>query len=62
MVWDLIQIFFSTFSIFIIWVQRKTIFQLQNELWELERAYRNEVGKFYRYKYQKDFPTSDETT
>lgn len=33
--------------ILIMWFQRKTILELENEVWELEQAYKKETGKHY---------------
>jgi len=50
MTWDIITSLALFFSIFIVWIQRKTIFDLEHDVWEIEQAYKNEVGKPYQYK------------
>lgn len=51
MISDIIQIFGLLGCIIIMWFQRKTIFELENHIWEIERSYRKETGKFYQYKF-----------
>lgn len=48
--WDIITSLALIFSIFIVWIQRKTIFDLERDVWEVEQAYKNKVGKPYQYK------------
>ena len=50
MTWDIITSLALFFSIFIVWIQRKTIFELERDAWEIEQAYKNEVGRPYQYK------------
>lgn len=50
MTWDIITTFVLLISIFIVWIQRKAISELERELWEIETAYKNETGKVYQYK------------
>lgn len=49
---DLFTIFVLAFGMTIIWLQRKTIFELQRDVFELEDAYKKETGKVYRYKHR----------
>lgn len=32
------------------WVQRKTIHELERDIWEIETAYKRDTGKIYRWK------------
>lgn len=32
------------------WVQRKTIHELEHDIWEIETAYKRDTGKIYRWK------------
>ena len=32
------------------WIQRKTISQLEHDIWEIEIAYKRDTGKIYRWK------------
>lgn len=50
MTWDIVTSLALIFSIFIVWIQRKTIFDLERDVWEIETAYKNETGKVYHYK------------
>ena len=50
MIWDVIVSLSFIFSIFIIWIQRKTIFELERDAWEIEQAYKNDTGRPYQYK------------
>lgn len=50
MIWDILPALALIFSVFIMWIQRKTIMELESEVWEIEQAYKNETGKVYRYK------------
>ena len=50
MTWDIITSLALIFSITITWFQRKTIFELERDVWEIEQAYKQEVGKPYQYK------------
>ncbi len=52
MTWDIITSLALLFSIFIVWIQRKTIFELERDVWEIETAYKNETGKVYHYKHR----------
>ena len=49
MTWDLITSLALIFSIVIMWVQRKTIMELERDVWELEKTYKELTGKPYRY-------------
>lgn len=50
MTWDIITTLALIFSIFLTWIQRKTIFELERDIWEIETAYKNQMGKPYHYK------------
>ena len=52
MTWDIITSLALIFSIFMMWIQRKTIFELERDMWEIETAYKNEIGKPYQYKHR----------
>jgi hypothetical protein len=52
MTWDIITTLGLIFSIFSIWIQRKTILELERDVWEIETAYKNETGKVYHYKHR----------
>lgn len=45
---ELISALALVFSIFIMWVQRKSIIELESEIWELEKAYKTETGKPFK--------------
>lgn len=32
------------------WIQRKTINELERDVWEIETAYKRDTGKIYRWK------------
>jgi hypothetical protein len=32
------------------WIQRKTINELERDIWEIETAYKRDTGKIYRWK------------
>ena len=32
------------------WVQRKTIHELEHDIWEIETAYKRDTGNLYRWK------------
>lgn len=49
---DLLTIFALIFGAVIIWAQRKTIFELQRDVFEIESAYKEETGRVYRYKHR----------
>ena len=53
MITDVIQIFGLFGCIIIMWFQRKTIFELQKDIWELEKAYKAETNKVYHYKHRQ---------
>ena len=53
MVSDIITTLALMFSIFIIWFQRRTIFELEKDIWELEKAYKLETNKVYHYKHRQ---------
>ena len=53
MTWDIITSLALIFSITITWFQRKTIFELERDVWEIEQAYKQEVGKQYQYKHRQ---------
>ena len=50
MTWDIITTLSLISSIFVMWFQRKSILELEHDIWEVEQAYKNEVGKPYQYK------------
>ena len=50
MTWDVITTLALLLSISIVWIQRKTIYELEREIWEIETSYKNETGKVYHYK------------
>lgn len=50
---DVIQIFGLIGCIIIMWFQRKTIFQLEQDNWELEKTYKEMTGKDYEYLYRR---------
>lgn len=52
MTWDIVTTIALIFSIFMSWIQRKTIFDLERDMWEIETAYKNETGKQYNYKHR----------
>lgn len=52
MTWDVITSLALIFSIFMMWIQRKTIFELERDMWEIETAYKNETGNQYHYKHR----------
>lgn len=52
MTWDIITTLALTFSIFTVWIQRKTILELERDVWEIETSYKNETGKPYQYKHR----------
>lgn len=52
MTWDIVTSLALIFSIFIVWIQRKSIFELERDIWEIEQAYKKEVGKAYQYKHR----------
>ena len=54
MTWDIITSLALIFSIFMMWIQRKTIFELEHQNWEIEKAYKEDTGKVYHYK-QRQF-------
>lgn len=49
---NILTIFFLLFGMVIIWFQRKTIFELQRDVFEIEAAYKKETGNVYRYKHR----------
>lgn len=53
MISDIIQIFGLLGCIIIMWFQRKTIFELEKDIWELEKAYKKETNKVYHYKHRQ---------
>lgn len=53
MTWDIIVTLSFMFSIFTIWIQRKTIFQLELDIWELEKTYKELTGKPYQYLHRQ---------
>lgn len=50
--WDIITTLALISSIILIWFQRKTIFELERDVWEIESAYKKETGKTYQYKHR----------
>jgi hypothetical protein len=50
MVFDVITSLALISSIIIIWVQRKTIMNLEQEIWQLEQDYKRDTGKVYQWK------------
>lgn len=52
MISDIIQILGIVACIIIIWFQRKNIFELERDMWEIEHAYREKVGTWYIYKHR----------
>lgn len=52
MQWDIITTLALISSVILIWVQRKTILDLERDVWEIENAYKKEVGKPYQYKHR----------
>lgn len=50
--WDIITTLALISSIILIWFQRKTIFELERDVWEIESAYKKETGKPYQYKHR----------
>lgn len=50
--WDIITTLALISSIILIWFQRKTILELERDVWEIETAYKNETGKPYQYKHR----------
>lgn len=50
MVFDVITSLSLISSIIIIWVQRKTIMNLEQEIWQLEQDYKRDTGKVYQWK------------
>lgn len=52
MAFDIITTLALIFSIFVVWIQRKAIFELERDVWEIETAYKNETGEFYHYKHR----------
>lgn len=53
MTWDLFTSISLIFSIVLIWFQRRTIFELERDIWELEKAYKLETNKVYHYKHRQ---------
>lgn len=49
---DVITTFALIFSIFIVWIQRKSIMELERDVWEIEHAYKAKTGKPYQYKHR----------
>lgn len=52
MQWDIITTLALISSVILIWVQRKAILELERDVWEIEMAYKKEVGKPYQYKHR----------
>jgi len=52
MTWDIVTTLALIFSIIVTWFQRKAIFELERDVWEIETAYKNETGKTYQYKHR----------
>lgn len=50
--WDIITTLALISSIILIWFQRKTIFELERDVREIEAAYKKETGKPYQYKHR----------
>ena len=50
MTFDIITTLALISSIIIIWVQRKAILSLEQEVWEIEQDYKNDTGKVYQRK------------
>lgn len=50
--WDIITTLGLISSIILIWFQRKTIFELERDVWEIETAYKDVTGKPYQYKHR----------
>lgn len=53
MAWDIMTSLALISSIIIMWFQRKTIFQLENDVWEIEKSYKSVTGKPYQYKHRQ---------
>lgn len=50
--WDIITTLALISSTILIWFQRKTIIELERDVWEIEIAYKEKIGKPYRYKHR----------
>lgn len=42
-------------SIIVMWSQRKSILQLERDIWDLEQSYKKETGKVYRRKHTNNW-------
>lgn len=49
MTWDIMTSLALIASITAMWVQRKTILQLERDIWEVEKSYKEVTGKPYQY-------------
>lgn len=45
--WELIISMSFFLSVVIIWIQRKSIFELERDVWEIEKAYKEKTGVPY---------------
>ena len=50
MIFDILTSLALTSSILIIWFQRRSIGNLEQQNWEIENAYKRELGKVYIYE------------
>lgn len=50
--WDGIIALSFLFSVIVVWFQRKTIFELERDVWEIEKAYKEKTGIQYQYKHR----------
>jgi len=52
MTFDVITTLALISSIFVMWFQRKSIMELERDVWEIENAYKVKTGKPYQYKHR----------
>ena len=50
--WELIISMSFFLSVVIIWIQRKSIFELDRDVWEIEKAYKEKTGVPYQYRHR----------
>lgn len=53
MAWDLFTSLSLVVSVIIMWFQRRTIFELERDIWEIEKAYKKVTGKPYNYLHRQ---------
>lgn len=53
MTWDIVTALALIFSIFLMWIQRKAISELERDIWEVEQTYKELTGKPYQYKHRQ---------